>query len=73
MKTTGLFSFDLSSATDRLPIDLQEVLMSGILGGKMARHWRNLLVSRPYNFGKENLIYGAGQPMGALSSWAMLA
>jgi hypothetical protein len=73
LKTTGLFSFDLSSATDRLPIDLQEVLMSGILGAKMARHWRNLLVSRPYKFGKDDLIYGAGQPMGALSSWAMLA
>jgi len=75
------YSVDLSSATDRLPIKLQSGiinLMFKIPG--LGEAWSSILCMRPYfirknEYGIEqgHLIYGTGQPMGALSSWAMLA
>lgn len=81
---TGLWSFDLSAATDRLPIVLQKVLLSPFLTSWGATLWANLLIGREYLFPgyggerlpkmePEMLVYARGQPMGALSSWAMLA
>jgi len=87
----SLHSFDLSSATDRIPIVLQKVLLSPYLTSWGAELWSSLLIGREYHCGKNyvttvkgkkfsipisstgSLIYGTGQPMGALSSWAMLA
>jgi len=80
--TWALFSFDLSAATDRLPLVFQKVLLSPILGAWGAETWGNLLVAREYLVNKRkdgftapnaSLLYGSGQPMGALSSWALLA
>lgn len=78
-----LISYDLSAATDRLPLALQEAILGGVLGEDTARTWASLLVNRDYTFSaatakKYNLNttcvkYAAGQPMGAYSSWAMLA
>jgi len=74
------FSYDLTAATDRLPVVLQEYLLQPLLGYALARGWKELLVDRFYWFkgsptkGKSLLLrYKVGQPMGALSSWAMLA
>lgn len=83
----GMWSYDLSAATDRLPIVIQKVLLSPFLTGWGAEVWGSLLVGRAYYFPgirKDNkkglpeteasdLYYARGQPMGALSSWAMLA
>lgn len=67
-----VFSFDLSAATDRLPVAFQmEVLRS--LGVDWAVHWAGLLVARPWYLKGDAKFYAVGQPMGALSSWAMLA
>jgi hypothetical protein len=70
-----LFSLDLSSATDRLPISLQTKLLSSLFNVSFAKAWETLLVGRPYflsiskyNFIDRELKYGVGQPMGALSS-----
>lgn len=75
-----LYSFDLSAATDRLPLSLQKVLLSPLLTAWGAETWGKLLVGRPYvvesdefKIKPRNLYYGTGQPMGAYSSWAMLA
>jgi len=83
-----LYSFDLSSATDRIPLAFQKILLSPILSSWGAETWGNLLVGREYVCGKSikfkgqpkqllsetgGVHYAAGQPMGALSSWAMLA
>jgi hypothetical protein len=76
-----LHSLDLSAATDRLPLRLQVQLLAELLGDReIALHWANLLVGRSYAFrvkGFERFHgvykYAVGQPMGALSSWAMLA
>lgn len=62
--------FDLSSATDRLPIDLQIQLLNSL--GINGRIWQTLLTF-PYTFKGQDVVYSVGQPMGAYSSWAMLA
>jgi len=87
----SLYSFDLSAATDRIPIILQKILLSPFLTSWGAELWGSLLIGRKYHCGKSYqtefegkkyklpisndgyLVYGTGQPMGALSSWAMLA
>jgi hypothetical protein len=75
-------SYDLSAATDRLPLGIQVDLLKPLLGNQLASLWAKLLTGRPYrlpkiamsyNLGFDNVIYAVGQPMGALSSWAMLA
>lgn len=80
------FSYDLSAATDRFPISLQQVVLGFLLDPSIARHWRSLLVDREYsvprNIGAKQRVprgtpktvrYGAGQPMGAYTSWAVFS
>jgi len=78
------YSLDLTAATDRLPIALQIHILSMLYGKEFAVKWAQLLVEREYSVelpsddknktGKEVILrYAVGQPMGALSSWAMLA
>jgi hypothetical protein len=79
------FGYDLSAATDRLPISVQISLLSPIIGKEIADLWAKLLVGRSYylSYSKEEreihgsdgiaLRYAVGQPMGALSSFNMLA
>lgn len=78
-----VFSYDLSAATDRLPVVLQEWLLAAFTGRAYAESWRAVLCDREYvlprlfsqTFGNKyrTVKYAVGQPMGALSSWAMLA
>jgi hypothetical protein len=73
----SIFSMDLSSATDRLPLSIQIKLFQEIfdLTPATARAWGSLLTNRDYLIPatNESVRYSVGQPMGALSSWAMLA
>lgn len=81
MKSGCSFGYDLSAATDRLPIALQMSVIKALFtskygdGESMAIAWHRLLVGRPYYLKDQDreLTYSVGQPMGALSSWAMLA
>lgn len=78
-----IYSLDLSAATDRLPIWLQKGLLTELFGKEYSNHWANLLVGREYQTSHllndhpyikvKSVKYATGQPMGALSSWAMLA
>lgn len=73
-----LYSLDLSAATDRLPVSLQAALLDYWLGNKLGQAWKDLLVKRDYHYshkklGSGSVRYAVGQPMGALSSWGMLA
>jgi len=80
---TTFYSYDLSSATDRIPIEIQCRLLAAVFGEDFAEKWRNILVGRPYVIPKRVarerglssrfLRYAVGQPMGAYSSWGMLA
>lgn len=77
-----VYSFDLSAATDRLPVELQAAIVNWLIPG-LGPLWRKLLVDRVYHCGRRvdgssrysvsGVRYAVGQPMGALSSWAMLA
>lgn len=81
----AIYSFDLSAATDRLPISIQESLLKRLFGRDFAKAWSTLLIHRGYKISHlwkdypylikygEFVKYSVGQPMGALSSWAMLA
>lgn len=81
-KTHFAASFDLSAATDRLPVLLQSFLINHLWPGA-GQLWAELLVGRSYQTPvkirklgmriPESMTYAVGQPMGALSSWAMLA
>jgi len=68
-----LVSYDLSSATDRLPVSLQADILSLFISRPFADAWKALLTERPWYLKGQPLYYTVGQPMGALSSWAMLA
>jgi hypothetical protein len=77
------WSLDLSSATDRLPILIQATLLSRLITAHGANLWMSLMVGRTYDLprraigpnddGDRFIRYAVGQPMGALTSWAMLA
>jgi hypothetical protein len=71
-----VFSFDLTAATDRLPIALQKLLLNFLCEG-LGDHWSNLLINRDYRCtvpalkhkkATIKLRYKVGQPMGAYSS-----
>lgn len=72
------FGYDLSAATDRLPISTQVAILSSLIGRVAAESWKEILVGRPYRLPLSsdkygypkgtNLYYAVGQPMGALSS-----
>lgn len=46
------YSFDLTSATDRFPVKLQEILLSQIFNPKIAMYWKRVLVNRAYTHRK---------------------
>lgn len=66
------YSYDLSAATDRLPIKLQSQILSVLLGETYSSLWQRLLTDRDWILRGKNsdtpYRYTVGQPMGALSS-----
>jgi hypothetical protein len=77
LKYNCSYGFDLSAATDRLPISSQIAILNSLFG--IGTEWGSILTNRSYIISKNNynipegsLSYSVGQPMGALSSWAML-
>lgn len=79
LTATAAYSLDLTAATDRIPMELQERLVGHLVNTEFAANWKQLLVGRKYvAFAPKRgvsaeLTYGVGQPMGALSSWSSLA
>lgn len=80
------WSYDLSAATDRFPLLLQHATMAFLLGPRLAGLWVRLLTWRefavplpprgtilPKGGAARAVMYGAGQPMGALTSWAIFS
>lgn len=64
---------DLSSATDRFPVCLQEDLLAAWIGRDRAQAWRNLLTQRKFSIDNKDIEYRVGQPMGILTSWSVFA
>jgi len=77
--TQKVYSYDLSAATDRLPVSIQELLLKEMFTEGFAYSWRRLLTERVFKLPRKlgvreaGIRYAVGQPMGAYSSWAMLA
>jgi hypothetical protein len=70
------FCFDLSSATDRFPVFLQENVISAVLGQDVAKEWRKVVTDRAFaltGHSATTVRYSVGQPMGILSSWPAFA
>jgi hypothetical protein len=69
-----IFCFDLSSATDRFPAEMQRDCIGAILGVEESKAWYNLVTDRDYSISgtdyTKTIRYAVGQPMGLLSSWA---
>jgi hypothetical protein len=66
-------SFDLTRATDRFPLKLQEILVSCILGKKVSKAWSEVLTNRNFRYKDHIVRWNQGQPLGMLSSWAVFA
>lgn len=71
------WSLDLSAATDRFPLVLQQLVLKYVVSEEYAASWAALLVDRGYRGPtgmKPRVVrYAVGQPMGAYSSWAAFA
>jgi hypothetical protein len=74
-KVGPYYSMDLHAATDRFPVSVQEQLLAQMVDStEYAQSWKRIMVSKPFeNAWTSPVSYGAGQPMGAYSSWAMFA
>jgi len=80
---TEVYSYDLKSATDLIPLALYRALFSWMLPERILDLWFDLLVNRDFRVPKstlkayprdpERIRYSTGQPMGALTSWASMA
>lgn len=78
-----LYSIDLKSATDLIPIALYRHVLSGIWNEHTVDLWISLLTDRWFRVPDSKLVsqelrgrlvqYGRGQPMGTLSSWPSMA
>lgn len=64
--------FDLSAATDRLPIRIQRDILNIAVYKGYGDLWASLL-NIPWFYEERYVRYAVGQPMGAYSSWGMLA
>jgi hypothetical protein len=70
-----VISLDLTAATDRLPVELQARILSELTGMKQyGSTWADLLTGRDFVLPNGTSVrYATGQPMGAKSSFTMLA
>jgi hypothetical protein len=81
-KTTlgGVWSFDLTTATDRFPASLQRIVLSAMFGQRVGELWETTMSTlRDFSFKDSkgslttDVYYKVGQPMGLYSSWPAFA
>ena len=81
VKGMHIWSFDLTSATDRMPIGMSVSVLEALFGSEFALSWM-LLMQRPLSSGKMRwsgrspmwpLHFARGTPLGALSAWPVFA
>jgi len=71
-KGVKYYSIDLSAATDRFPVKLQEVTVETLYPG-LGLNWRRVCTQRDFYYKGARYKYAVGQPMGLLSSWPVFA
>lgn len=69
------YSLDLSSATDRFPIQVISLVLKGHLPKIFVDAWEHIMIGYPFKVPqtKEEISYAVGNPMGFYSSWASFA
>lgn len=67
------YSVDLSSATDRFPITLIADLLRVRFSQQFVDTWKKVMVGYPFRWEKQDIVYSAGTPMGAYTSFASFA
>jgi hypothetical protein len=71
--------YDMTACTDRLPVSLQKMIVNEITNNKRGDSWEYLMTALPFHVPfdnkqhKDEISYEVGQPMGAYSSWAVMA
>jgi hypothetical protein len=76
VNTQGIYSVDLTAATDLLSCLFQKEIVNRIMGRTFGKLWYTIMSQRSFHFRDLNLSdvrYEKGQPMGLYSSWGMLA
>lgn len=70
-----IWSFDLTTATDRYPVFLQEIVIDSIFGSEICTLWKSIITNRDFVCpnGVDKVRFATGQPLGALSSWCAFA
>jgi len=68
------FCFDLSGASDRIPLQVQTIMMSELFSSEIAEVWSSVIADRAFShkYG-EPVKWKVGQPLGLLSSWGSFA
>jgi len=72
-KVGSAYSFDLSSATDRFPLDPQLAVINRLYGHQAGQLWKEIIAERDFDSPIGPIRWGTGQPLGALSSWGTFA
>lgn len=67
------YCFDLSGASDRIPVKLQTLIMSEIFGPELSQLWQRILTDRTFHSKYGDVRWEVGQPLGLLSSWPAFA
>jgi hypothetical protein len=63
------YSFDLTAATDRFPMQLQRAMIEALQGKEYAEAWSRLLTARDFRTPCGSQVrFAVGQPLGAYSS-----
>lgn len=70
---SSFHSIDLTTATDRFPIDVERLILEVWFGKDYADAWKSIMVNHPFEFQGLYYKYNTGNPMGAYSSWATFA
>jgi len=71
-KEDGLYSIDLTEATNRAPAALQYEIIRKMYGPEIAHDWYSLCTNRSFLDPTTNSFvrYSVGQPMGTYTSWS---
>lgn len=73
-ESTPIWSYDLTSATDRFPVFLQRIVMKHMFGQEISDAWYNVIANRTFTGpNDEEVSFATGQALGALSSWSVFS
>jgi hypothetical protein len=66
-------SIDLTSATDRFPVELIRAMLEKMVDKEYSQAWMNIMVDRDFSYKGKTFRWKVGQPLGAHSSFPSFA